>query len=947
MAEIDYKQLEVEFKTWPPKLAGAVSVRAAMRALPLLARRPDDEGAFYYWRAEKRGRHLLAALRCYQTAVWGIAQAGVAASAYSSYAADAAYADAAAAANTARIAAARAAAAHATSAHAARAEAAYADAAAAVVRAARAAAATAAYSNATYADGDSVAAAVSAYAYADVAGAAASAANALQLDRAYIRESVSKDNRRVNAGSSGKSRSLNDAKAAETALSLQSEKLWPLGMPSDLEALWEEFLRDALALREGFEVWRAWLIERLEGKPLELQAEEQWALLTDEQLAQTPAEINAYLKQLRDGTATQVMPHVRALFIGWGETGKTSLVNVLNGGAPTGPGEMTKGVSIREAQVERREKLQGEIAVHIWDFGGQVMAHATHQFFLRSRCLYVIVLDGRQERNADQEAEYWLEHVRAFGGDAPVMLVGNKADLMPVGVSTAALQQKYPNIVGFYPLSTTEATGRFKLKFELFKEEFEAEIARIAAGPTQRFTEAQFSVLEEVRVRAKLVDFLSEDEFDELCDAAGIEKEGAGGRATLLDMFDKLGIVMHFPQLPFFSDSLLNPHWLTYGVYTIMYSEAAKQKQGRLANKDVVSILKPVKIAEAGRRLRYPPERCQFIVNAMTAFKVAYRMGGDDGDLVIPALLPTDLPDFDFDQDGALAFQFDCRGFLPRHVLPSLIVERHRDIARDDAGHELVWQKGVLLRPGTEAGFSATAVIEADYHLNSLSIRVNGPDAALYLGVLRDSVLRDFAAMPALPYEEKVLLRPMMRMGTNELDLQFGGPVWVPYKIVMTAEKNRLAVLPGPDGYMYELARVLSTMPSEVAPPDVFVSYGRNDRAVVDTLAGELRKRGISVWYDRSLHGGQRFAEEINRQLDAAKAVVALWTSHSVKRDWVRFEAERAHKQKKLIPLRNKTLDLADCPPPYASVLSILDHGDLDGLLKALAAFGVRGKGSA
>ncbi len=46
----------------------------------------------------------------------------------------------------------------------------------------------------------------------------------------------------------------------------------------------------------------------------------------------------------------------------------------------------------------------------------------------------------------------------------------------------------------------------------------------------------------------------------------------------------------------------------------------------------------------------------------------------------------------------ALAFRFDFGGFLPRHVLPALIVEYFQDIAKVNGG-EIVWQNGVLLRP--------------------------------------------------------------------------------------------------------------------------------------------------------------------------------------------------------------------------------------------------------
>ncbi len=45
--------------------------------------------------------------------------------------------------------------------------------------------------------------------------------------------------------------------------------------------------------------------------------------------------------------------------------------------------------------------------------------HATHQFFLTRRSLYIVVLDSRK----DEKIEYWLKHVKTFGGDSPVLVV--------------------------------------------------------------------------------------------------------------------------------------------------------------------------------------------------------------------------------------------------------------------------------------------------------------------------------------------------------------------------------------------------------------------------------------------------------------------------------------------------------------------------------------------
>jgi internalin A len=46
--------------------------------------------------------------------------------------------------------------------------------------------------------------------------------------------------------------------------------------------------------------------------------------------------------------------------------------------------------------------------------------HATHQFFLTTRSLYLLVLNGRQGRE-EADAEYWLNLIATFGGDSPVI----------------------------------------------------------------------------------------------------------------------------------------------------------------------------------------------------------------------------------------------------------------------------------------------------------------------------------------------------------------------------------------------------------------------------------------------------------------------------------------------------------------------------------------------
>jgi internalin A len=41
---------------------------------------------------------------------------------------------------------------------------------------------------------------------------------------------------------------------------------------------------------------------------------------------------------------------------------------------------------------------KGPVTAHVWDFAGQVMTHALHQFFFSVRCVYVLVLTGHTRR---------------------------------------------------------------------------------------------------------------------------------------------------------------------------------------------------------------------------------------------------------------------------------------------------------------------------------------------------------------------------------------------------------------------------------------------------------------------------------------------------------------------------------------------------------------------
>jgi adenylate cyclase len=85
---------------------------------------------------------------------------------------------------------------------------------------------------------------------------------------------------------------------------------------------------------------------------------------------------------------------------------------------------------------------------------------------------------------------------------------------------------------------------------------------------------------------------------------------------------------------------------------------------------------------------------------------------------------------------------------------------------------------------------------------------------------------------------------------------------------------------------------------------DVFVSYARSDKSRVAPLVGAIVARGWTVWWDPEITPGQEFDDMIEAELDAAKAVMVVWTPTSVASRWVRGEAREAADRGKLVPVR-------------------------------------------
>lgn len=441
-------------------------------------------------------------------------------------------------------------------------------------------------------------------------------------------------------------------------------------------------------------------IERLPGEILQLQ-DLQELNVRNNPLISVPPEILARTEE-PSVILSYYFDHVKKplneskiLVVGQGSVGKTSIIRRLLQNSFSPEENKTEGINISRVKIRMDSNL---FTLNIWDFGGQEIMHATHQFFLTKRSLYLLVLDARltQEEN---RVEYWLKIIQSFGGESPVLIVGNKADQHPLDIDHTGLQKKYPNIVGVLETSAAIGTGITGLRSEIANQ-----VSKLP-HVHDLLPEVWFKVKSHLEGLGREKNYISHEEYIKLCVENDVTDET--NQHTLIGFLHDLGVVLHFQDdARLEALGILNPQWVTNGVYKILNSHTLFDNKGVLERTMLDEILKFPE---------YPANKRLFIVDMMRKFELCYDIDRDR--FLIPDLLPKSEPFVgERDWGTALAFQYHY------NVLPSSIISRFI-VRMNTYIHRTIWRSGVVLK---KAG--NTALVKADTEDKKIFIWVSGDE---------------------------------------------------------------------------------------------------------------------------------------------------------------------------------------------------------------------------
>ena len=451
--------------------------------------------------------------------------------------------------------------------------------------------------------------------------------------------------------------------------------------------------------------------------------------------------IREYFKSLEG--EKRALNEVKILLVGEGAAGKTSLVKQLLE-RPFDTKEFpTHGINInpwyvrkkdKEGETSRKEKKDKEgetfMKVNIWDFGGQEIMHATHQFFLSKRSLYILVLDGRK----DEKDEYWLDHIKTFGGDSPVMVVLNKIDENPgFKVNRRFLTENYPNIKGFFRISCATKDGIKEFVEKLTMELSAIEHINMIWGSNWLNVKK--------RLEGMTDPFISIEKYRQMCAGEGIEREQE--RGLLLGFLNDLGVAIHFSDSDLLDTHVLEPKWITNAVYKIINSKVLSDCKGILALSELEEILKPGNKDD----YTYPEDKHKYIIDLMCKFELCFKI--DAHRVLLPDLLDVEEMEIDFDYENSLKFHLKY-GFLPKSIIPRFIVKRNNEIYGN-----LLWRTGVVLKA---KGVDATSVVKADEREKAIHIFVNGSQRQDYFAIIRKTYNDIHDSFEQLDVEELIPL---------------------------------------------------------------------------------------------------------------------------------------------------------------------------------------------
>lgn len=341
--------------------------------------------------------------------------------------------------------------------------------------------------------------------------------------------------------------------------------------------------------------------------------------------------------------------------------------------------------------------------VNIWDFGGQEIYKATHQFFLTKRSLYALVADNRRE---DTDFNYWLNVVQLQSDNSPLLIIHNQKQQRRRDIPERELRGRFDNLKEIFRTNLITGDGLDDILRAI--PFFMQQLPHVGDALPKTWVAIRTTLEQDDR------NHIPYAEYQRICDEHNLTDPAR--QAQVIDYLHDLGVCLHFNDDIILRETvILKPEWGTEAVYAVLDNPGVMQNSGRFTTAELLQIWDDPKYQGMAAQL----------LRLMINFKLCYQIPGTTDAYIAPQLLSFDHEPYEWDEANNLQFRYRY-GFMPKGLVTRLIVAVNQMIKGD-----LVWRTGVVLQRGD----TVAEVIER-YDIREIHIRLQGDDKQGLLAII-------------------------------------------------------------------------------------------------------------------------------------------------------------------------------------------------------------------
>ncbi len=175
--------------------------------------------------------------------------------------------------------------------------------------------------------------------------------------------------------------------------------------------------------------------------------------------------IQRYFEELTEKTKVWTS---KMVIVGEGGVGKTCLLDSIEDKEFIPNRDTTHGIEVRIWDLPHPVLQSTMMKLRVWDFGGQDIYHATHQFYLTNHSLFLLVWNARAGFESGKIYK-WLETIRALAPDSPIFIIATHSKERGADLPKGDIENLYPGRVQFFEVDNADKSGINTLKTSIRK----------------------------------------------------------------------------------------------------------------------------------------------------------------------------------------------------------------------------------------------------------------------------------------------------------------------------------------------------------------------------------------------------------------------------------------------------------------------------------------------